>query len=468
MITVVIPVLNESVRIASVIALAFRHSGVSEVIVVDDGSIDNTIEIAAATGAKVIASSLLGKGASMEDGLKIAKNDIIVYLDGDLAGLRDDLIEVLVQPLLHSEADFVKAKFSRKAGRVTTLTAKPLLHLFFPELAQFAQPLGGIIAAKRSLLQTLNFDTDYGVDLGLLIDAHIQGAKIVEVDIGNLDHDSQSLQALGEMSKQVVRSLLKRADRHGRFSIDQITDAEEGERQARYHADAPHFPNTQKLAIFDMDGTLLRGRFVVELAKSCGKERELAKWLDDGSCEPEKRSARIAGLFEGLSKTHFEDVARSIELTDSAVETVVTLRKQGFAVGIVTDSYKLAAEIVRRRVFADFTVANLMHFRSGLSLGEHTVSPLYQHPSGCQVHPYCKQNAVAHLVERYNFTSGQLLCVGDGLNDVCMLRNAPVSVAFEPKDDRVAAAAQHVIHGSLSPVLSILAEKGWLSEISNA
>ena len=98
MISVIIPALNESARIGGVIALAKRCPEVTEVIVVDDGSIDGTAELAAAEGARVLTSSLLGKGASMEDGLR--------------AG----------------EADIATARFRRAAGRVTTLTARPLLH----------------------------------------------------------------------------------------------------------------------------------------------------------------------------------------------------------------------------------------------------------------------------------------------------------------------------------------------------
>jgi glycosyltransferase involved in cell wall biosynthesis len=60
---------------------------VAKVIVVDDGSIDGTPELAAQAGARVVTSTLLGKGASMEDGVWAAQNEIVVFLDGDLNGL---------------------------------------------------------------------------------------------------------------------------------------------------------------------------------------------------------------------------------------------------------------------------------------------------------------------------------------------------------------------------------------------
>ena len=149
MVSVIIPVLNESPTVAAVVALARRAPGVSEVIVVDDGSIDGTPELAAEAGARVVTSTLLGKGASMEDGAWAAQNEIVLFLDGDLSGLAEDLVERMTAPMLAGKADFVKARFTRSAGRVTMLTARPLLLTFFPELAHFEQPLAGIIAARR-------------------------------------------------------------------------------------------------------------------------------------------------------------------------------------------------------------------------------------------------------------------------------------------------------------------------------
>src|SRR3990172_2532009 len=83
MISVVIPVLNESQTVRAVVEFALRHPKVSEVIVVDDGSIDGTPEVASQAGARVLTSTFLGKGASMEDGMWAAHNDVLLYLDGD-------------------------------------------------------------------------------------------------------------------------------------------------------------------------------------------------------------------------------------------------------------------------------------------------------------------------------------------------------------------------------------------------
>lgn len=457
-VSVIIPVLNEGKTIEHLVRLLHRDPQVREVLVVDDGSIDDTVELASRAGAAVMMSSLLGKGASMEDGLGVVRGDVILFLDGDLIDVPEDLVETMVRPLLGEQADLVKARFTRDAGRVTTLTARPLLSTFFPELASFAQPLGGIVAARRSLLTGLRLENDYGVDVGLLIDASMKGAKVVEVDIGHIHHDSQSLETLGEMAKQVTRAILDRAWKYERLGINQVREMQEVERRAR----AGLLPavtaadSGQKYALFDMDGVLLDGRFVVELAERVGAQAELDRFLDNQTIPEAERARFIAALFTGVNKEVFEETACSIPLMEGAVETVVALRRAGYRVGIVTDSFHVAAETVRRRVFADFCIAHLLRFRNGTCTGELTLSPAMTDPAGCPRHYCCKSNVLRHLADTAGLLPERTLAVGDGLNDTCMLAEAGISVAFRPKSKLVTEAARHLLDGSLSGIIDLL------------
>ncbi|MCH7760532.1 glycosyltransferase, partial [candidate division TA06 bacterium] len=100
MISVIIPCLNEEKTIEKVILIAKSSEGVDEVIVVDDRSVDRTAEEAKQAGASVITSTHLGKGASMRDGLVVAKNDLVVYLDADVEKYEKDSVERMTEPLL--------------------------------------------------------------------------------------------------------------------------------------------------------------------------------------------------------------------------------------------------------------------------------------------------------------------------------------------------------------------------------
>jgi hypothetical protein len=119
---------------------------------------------------------------------------------------------------MSGEADITKTKFKREAGRVTELTAKPLLNFFFPEI-KFDQPLSGQFAAKRSFLNKIKLEDDYGVDVGIVLDADVMGMRVKEVDIGKIEHVLSSLTELNLVANEVVRTIVDRATAYGRITM---------------------------------------------------------------------------------------------------------------------------------------------------------------------------------------------------------------------------------------------------------
>jgi glucosyl-3-phosphoglycerate synthase len=372
--TVLIPALNEAKRIAQVVAYARADPATGEV-----SSIDATAELARDAGATVVTSTLLGKGASMRDGVLLAKHDLLVYLDGDLSGLRKGIITQLVGPLARNEADFVKARFGRSGGRVTELTAKPMLKIFFPELAHFGQPLGGIMAARKSLLQTLEFEDAYGVDIGLLLDSHLAGARLAEVDIGSLEHDSQALEDLSFMANEVSRVIFSRARAAGRLNVDQIAAMYETQRQAAAELDyvLTRKKGRTRLLLITMDRTLIAGRFADELARQTGREEALQQLPIEEDGDDISRAENEARVFRFVHKQQFEAVARTLPLRTGAIEFVNQARRNGFMVGVVSESYFVAAEIMRRRIFADFAMAHTIQFDGDVCNGQVRINPAF-------------------------------------------------------------------------------------------
>src|SRR5699024_11910820 len=98
-------------------------------------------------------------------------------------------------------------------GRVTELTARPLLRALFPELAHIRQPLAGEYAIRRSTALELPFTAGYGVEAGLLVDvAARHGADAVrQVDLGVRRHRNRPLAELAPMADVVAATLLERA-----------------------------------------------------------------------------------------------------------------------------------------------------------------------------------------------------------------------------------------------------------------
>lgn len=433
--TVVIPALNEAKRISEVVAFALSDPATAEVIVVDDSSIDGTAELARLAGAKVMISSMLGKGASMHDGVAPAQSNVLVYLDGDLTGLRSGIITDLCAPILRGEADFVKAKFGRGGGRVTELTAKPMLKIFFPEVAHFSQPLGGIIAARKSLLQALSFEDGYGVDVGLLLDAHLLGAKLAEVDIGSLDHDSQPLHDLTLMANEVGRVIFARAKTAGRLHVEQVAAMYESQRQAASGIDyvLTRRKARQRLLLIDMDGTVTKSRYALELARAIGQESALMQMLDDNGGDSATRSDKIAKLFQYVHKKKFEQVAHHMTLRSGVIEFVNQMRRRGFMVGLVSDSYFVAAEIVRRRIFADFAMAHTIRFDNDICAGEIRINPAFFNPQN-KSSSACKSNVLRCFLTDPSLPAINLTWViGDNINDLQLMQLADRAFAIDPK-----------------------------------
>lgn len=222
-VAVILPAYNEAENVEAVIRVINKVSYVDEIIVVDDGSSDNTGEVASKAGATVLShTENKGKGEAIKTGYNYTDADIIAFVDADISNLTTKKVDAIIRPILEGKTEITKTKFARASGRVTELTAKPLLNFFFPEIS-FEQPLSGQFAAKKSALKKINFEPDYGVDVGIVLDADVHGISIQEVDIGEIEHDMSPLADLHLMANEVVRTIMDRANKYGRIiMIDNI------------------------------------------------------------------------------------------------------------------------------------------------------------------------------------------------------------------------------------------------------
>lgn len=232
-VSVCIPARDEETTVGEVVAairsdLMGSVDLVDEIVVVDDHSGDRTAATAAAAGARVVDASRVltdhgpgpGKGEALWKSLHESTGDVVVWIDADIVDLDTRFVVGLLGPLLTDPAtSFVKGHYERPegdgigGGRVTELTARPLLSLYFPELAAVAQPLAGEYAGRRSLLEQLPFVVGYGVDVALLIDAwRLVGAGgIAQVDLGVRHHRNRPLVELGPQAVAVGQAILDRA-----------------------------------------------------------------------------------------------------------------------------------------------------------------------------------------------------------------------------------------------------------------
>lgn len=190
----IIPAYNEEQTIGSVVEVVRRVPEVNEVIVVSDGSTDATARNAAQAGARVIElPENVGKGGALTAGIAATDAEVLLFLDADLVGLREDHVYSLINPVLQGEAQAVIGILDR--GRLAT------------DLAQkFAPRLSGQRCLRRELLDGLHHleMTRFGAEVALNRHLRAQGVEEKTVVLEDLTH------VMKEEKRGLVRGMASR------------------------------------------------------------------------------------------------------------------------------------------------------------------------------------------------------------------------------------------------------------------
>ena len=230
-ISVVIPARNEARTVADVAgaisrSLVEQMPLVDELVVIDSDSDDDTAEVAAGAGAVVYRArdvapalgSFPGKGEALWKSLLVTNGDLLVFIDADLTLWGPHFVTGLLGPMLGDEqVRLVKGFYTRvrtesdgststEGGRVTELVARPLISLWWPELAGVVQPLAGEWAARRSLMESLSIPVGYGVELATLMDTVARHGldAVAQVDLGTRAHRHQANHDLALMAAELL------------------------------------------------------------------------------------------------------------------------------------------------------------------------------------------------------------------------------------------------------------------------
>ncbi|HUH99153.1 MAG TPA: glucosyl-3-phosphoglycerate synthase, partial [Anaerolineales bacterium] len=167
-----------------------------------------------------------GKGEALWKSLLVTRGDIIVWVDTDIVNIHPRFVYGIIGPLLlNPQVQLVKGFYRRPlkvgdkmqaggGGRVTELTARPLLNLFYPELSGVVQPLAGEYAGRRAALERIPFFSGYGVETGLLIDIYERYGlnAIAQVDLLERIHHNQHLEALSKMSFAIIQTIFHKLE----------------------------------------------------------------------------------------------------------------------------------------------------------------------------------------------------------------------------------------------------------------
>jgi glycosyltransferase involved in cell wall biosynthesis/nucleotide-binding universal stress UspA family protein len=249
-ISLALPALNEEETVGKVIRmmkteLMQKTPLLDEIVLIDSNSTDRTREIAQKENIPVyIHQQLLehmgvrpGKGEALWKSLFVTRGDIVMWIDTDIVNIHPRFVYGIIGPLLlNPQIQFVKGFYRRPlkvgskmqaggGGRVTELTARPLLNLFYPELSGVVQPLSGEYAGRRAALEQAIFSSGYGVETGLLIDVYERYglSAIAQVDLLERIHHNQHLEALSKMSFAIIQTVMRRLEKRlGRPILEDV------------------------------------------------------------------------------------------------------------------------------------------------------------------------------------------------------------------------------------------------------
>lgn len=230
-VSVCIPCRDEAGTIGPLVSaikrtLMDRVPVVDELLVLDDRSTDDTADVAASAGATVVAIEQFhsvhgvghGKGNVLWASLLASSGDFVVWIDGDITSFEPEWVIRLLAPMLDDDSVALVKAFAHRptsmggGGRTTELVARPLISLYFPELAGLQQPLAGEYAGRRTILEQLPFVQGWGVEMALLIDvaARFGADAIAQINVGVREHRHRTLESLSVQAAEVMATVLNR------------------------------------------------------------------------------------------------------------------------------------------------------------------------------------------------------------------------------------------------------------------
>jgi phosphoserine phosphatase len=211
-----------------------------------------------------------------------------------------------------------------------------------------------------------------------------------------------------------------------------------------------------KLIAFDMDSTLINIECVDEIADAAGRKAEVAAITAAamrGEIVNYKDSLRQrVALLKGVSEADLEQIYQQrLQLNPGAVELVAACKKAGLKVLLVSGGFTYFTDRVRDRLGIDYTRSNVLEIQDGRLTGR-----MLDQPWGDICDGTGKHRMLLETCARLGLTRGQAIAVGDGANDLPMMRAAGLSVAYHAKPTVRAQAMVAINSGGLDRLLTVL------------
>jgi phosphoserine phosphatase len=210
------------------------------------------------------------------------------------------------------------------------------------------------------------------------------------------------------------------------------------------------YRRNRRLVAFDMDSTLIQTEVIDELARLAGVGDEVARITEAamrGEFDFQDSFRRRVRLLKGLPVSAFDDVVARVPLMDGAERLIATLRRLGYKTAILSGGFTFMGRALQQRLGIDHLHANELDCRDGLVTGD-VVGDIVDGPR--------KAYYLGELARMEGLGMEQVIAVGDGANDLPMLKVAGLGIAFRAKPIVRQSARQAISTLGLDGILYLL------------
>ncbi len=218
------------------------------------------------------------------------------------------------------------------------------------------------------------------------------------------------------------------------------------------------YRRSKRLIVFDMDSTLIQTEVIDELAHAHGVGEEISEITEkamNGELDFDASLIARVSKLKGLDAKVMEDILSHLPLTPGVEDFLKTIKKLGFKVAVISGGFTFFANALKEKLGLDYAFANELEIIDGKLTGN---------VNGTIVNAQQKAMLVNLIAQQENISLEQVVAIGDGANDLPMLSQAGLGIAFHAKDIVKKEAQNHMSHGPMTSILYFLGIPGTLSD----